>query len=143
MSIIIAEDGGSPPLIGSATLTIVISDINDTAHSSQTHKSTSPRTGMLLWAHHLQLFRLWTETWNNAQITYSYSQKVPQASKDLFHLNENTGVIKLFSKIGGSVLQTHKLTILANGPGCIPAVITALVTIIRVIFRPPEIVLVI
>ncbi|XP_040123082.1 protocadherin-20 [Oryx dammah] len=141
VSIIIAEDGGSPPLIGSATLTIGISDINDNCPlftDSQINITVygNATVGTPIAA----VQAVDRDLGNNAQITYSYSQKVPQASKDLFHLNENTGVIKLFSKIGGSVLQTHKLTILANGPGCIPAVITALVTIIKVIFRPPEIV---
>uniref|UniRef100_A0A8C6E0W3 Protocadherin-20 n=1 Tax=Moschus moschiferus TaxID=68415 RepID=A0A8C6E0W3_MOSMO len=141
VSIIIAEDGGSPPLLGSATLTIGISDINDNCPlftDSQINITVygNATVGTPIAA----VQAVDRDLGNNAQIIYSYSQKVPQASKDLFHLNENTGVIKLFSKIGGSVLQTHKLTILANGPGCIPAVITALVTIIKVIFRPPEIV---
>ena len=141
VSVIIAEDGGSPPLLGSATLTIGITDINDNCPlftDSQINITVygNATVGTAIAA----VQAVDTDLGNNAQITYSYSQKVPQASKDLFHLNENTGVIKLFSKIGGSVLQTHKLTILANGPGCIPAVITVLVTIIKVIFRPPEII---
>ncbi|PNJ73227.1 T0025017 isoform 1 [Pongo abelii] len=141
VSIIIAEDGGSPPLLGSATLTIGISDINDNCPlftDSQINVTVygNATVGTPIAA----VQAVDKDLGTNAQITYSYSQKVPQASKDLFHLDENTGVIKLFSKIGGSVLQSHKLTILANGPGCIPAVITALVSIIKVIFRPPEIV---
>uniref|UniRef100_A0A2K6GWB6 Protocadherin-20 n=1 Tax=Propithecus coquereli TaxID=379532 RepID=A0A2K6GWB6_PROCO len=141
VSIIIAEDGGSPPLLGSATLTIGISDINDNCPlfaDSQINVTVygNATVGTPIAA----VQAVDRDLGTNAQITYSYSQKVPQASKDLFHLDENTGVIKLFSKIGGSVLQMHKLTILANGPGCIPAVITALVYIIKVIFRPPEIV---
>ncbi|XP_030669337.1 protocadherin-20 [Nomascus leucogenys] len=141
VSIIIAEDGGSPPLLGSATLTIGISDINDNCPlftDSQINVTVygNATVGTPIAA----VQAVDKDLGTNARITYSYSQKVPQASKDLFHLDENTGVIKLFSKIGGSVLQSHKLTILANGPGCIPAVITALVSIIKVIFRPPEIV---
>ncbi|XP_019487551.1 PREDICTED: protocadherin-20 [Hipposideros armiger] len=141
VSIIIAEDGGSPPLLGSATLTIGISDINDNCPlftDSQINVTVygNATVGTPIAA----VQAVDRDLGTNAQITYSYSQKVPQASKDLFHLDETTGVIKLFSKIGGSVLQMHKLTILANGPGCIPAVITALVSIIKVVFRPPEIV---
>ncbi|KAK1342082.1 LOW QUALITY PROTEIN: hypothetical protein QTO34_016835 [Cnephaeus nilssonii] len=141
VSIIIAEDGGSPPLLGSATLTIGISDINDNCPlfaDSQINVTVygNATVGTPIAA----VQAVDRDLGTNAQITYSYSQKVPQASKDLFHLDEATGVIKLSSTIGGSVLQTHKLTILANGPGCIPAVITALVSIIKVVFRPPEIV---
>ncbi|XP_043748340.1 protocadherin-20 [Cervus elaphus] len=141
VSVIIAEDGGSPPLLGSATLTIGITDVNDNCPlftDSQINVTVygNATVGTAIAA----VQAVDRDLGNNAQITYSYSQKVPQASKDLFHLHENTGVITLFSKIGGSVLQTHKLTILANGPGCIPAVITVLVTIIKVIFRPPEII---
>ncbi|XP_060989300.1 protocadherin-20 [Dama dama] len=141
VSVIIAEDGGSPPLLGSATLTIGITDVNDNCPlftDSQINVTVYGNASVGTAIAAVQAVD--RDLGNNAQITYSYSQKVPQASKDLFHLNENTGVIKLFSKIGGSVLQTHKLTILANGPGCIPAVITVLVTIIKVIFRPPEII---
>lgn len=141
VSIIIAEDGGSPPLLGSATLTIGISDINDNCPlftDSQLNVTVygNATVGTPIAA----VQAVDRDLGTNAQITYSYSQKVPQESKDLFHLDETTGVIKLFNKIDGSVLQTHKLTILANGPGCIPAVITALVSIIKVFFRPPEIV---
>ncbi|XP_004604056.2 protocadherin-20 [Sorex araneus] len=141
VSIIIAEDGGSPPLLGSATLTIGISDINDNCPLfAESQINVTVYGNATVGTPIAAVQAVDVDLGVNAQITYSYSQKVPQASKDLFHLDESTGVIKLFSKIGGSVLQTHKLTILANGPGCIPAVITALVTIIKVIFRPPEIV---
>lgn len=141
VSIIIAEDGGSPPLLGSATLTIGISDINDNCPLFTDSQINATVYGNATVGTPIAAVQaVDRDLGNNAQVTYSYSQKVPQVSKDLFHLDENTGVIKLFSKIGGSVLQTHKLTILANGPGCIPAMITALVTIIKVIFRPPEIV---
>uniref|UniRef100_A0A8C9QCV7 Cadherin domain-containing protein n=1 Tax=Spermophilus dauricus TaxID=99837 RepID=A0A8C9QCV7_SPEDA len=124
VSIIIAEDGGSPPLLGSATLTIGISDINDNCPlfiDSQINITVygNATVGTPIAA----VQAVDRDLGTNALITYSYSQKVPQASKDLFHLDEATGVIKLFSKIGGNVL-----------------VITALVSIIKVIFRPPEII---
>ncbi|XP_036613633.1 protocadherin-20 [Trichosurus vulpecula] len=141
VTIIIAEDGGSPPLMGSATLTIGISDINDNCPlftDSQINVTVYGNATVGTPVASVQAVD--RDLGANAQITYSYSQKVPQVSKDLFHLDEITGVIKLFRKIGGNVLRLHKLTILANGPGCIPAVITVLVTIIKVVFRPPEIV---
>lgn len=141
VSIIIAEDGGSPPLLGSATLTIGIRDINDNCPlfaDSQINVTVygNATVGTPIAA----VQAVDRDLGINARITYSYSQKVPQASKDLFHLDETTGIIKLSRRIGGRVLQTHKLTILANGPGCIPAVMTVLVSIIKVTFRPPEIV---
>ncbi|XP_003765879.3 protocadherin-20 [Sarcophilus harrisii] len=141
VTIIIAEDGGSPPLMGSATLTIGISDINDNCPlftDSQINVTVYGNATVGTPVAVVQAVD--RDLGANAQITYSYSQKVPQVSKDLFHLDEITGIIKLFRKIGGNVLRLHKLTVLANGPGCIPAVITVLVTIIKVVFRPPEIV---
>ncbi|KAI1241829.1 hypothetical protein IHE44_0005329 [Lamprotornis superbus] len=141
VTVIVAEDGGSPPLVGSATLTIGISDINDNCpqfNDSQLNVTLYGNSS--LGTHVATVHAVDMDLGSNAQITYSYSQKVPQPSRDLFHLNESTGAITLSAKVDGDTPKLHRLIILGNGAGCIPAVITVLVTIIKVMMRPPEVV---
>ncbi|KAK5874152.1 hypothetical protein PBY51_019125 [Eleginops maclovinus] len=76
----------------------------------------------------------------NAQISYAYSERVPRDTRSLFHLDRITGVIKLAGKIDTGTATFYKLTILANGPGCIPAVATVSVHIIKVVTGPPAVV---
>lgn len=141
VTVIIAEDGGTPPLVGSATLTIGISDINDNCPQfSDSQLNITLYGNSSLGTHVATVHAVDLDLGSNAQITYSYSQKVPQPSRDLFHLDESTGVITLSSKVDGNTPRLHRLIILGNGPGCIPAVITVLMTIIKVMMRPPEVV---
>ncbi|XP_077153386.1 protocadherin-20 [Ranitomeya variabilis] len=140
-TIIIAEDGGNPPLVGSATLSILISDVNDNCpqFNESTINVTIPgnsSVGMKVTKVHAVDIDLGS----NAIITYAFSERVPQSSKELFYLDENTGVIKLFKKVDGNTIQQHKLTVLGNGPGCIPAVMSVFISITKVALRPPEVV---
>ncbi|XP_072266589.1 protocadherin-20 [Pyxicephalus adspersus] len=139
-TIVIAEDGGNPPLVGSATLSILISDVND--NCPQFNESlinvTLPgnsSTGTKVTSVQAED----KDLGSNALITYAFSERVPQSSKELFDLDESTGIIKLSKKIVGGTMKQHKLTVLANGPGCIPAVITVVISIVKVTFRPPEV----
>lgn len=139
-TIIIAEDGGNPPLVGSATLCILISDVNDNCpHFNESlinvTLSGNSSTGVKVTAVQAED----RDLGNNALITYAFSERVPHLSKELFDLDESTGVIQLSKKIDGSTIKQHKLTVLANGPGCIPAVITVIISIVKVTFRPPEV----
>ncbi|XP_066437452.1 protocadherin-20 isoform X2 [Eleutherodactylus coqui] len=140
-TIIIAEDGGNPPLVGSATLSILISDVNDNCpqFTESTINVTIPGNssiGMKVTT----VRAVDVDLGSNAMITYVFSERVPQSSKEIFYLDENTGVIKLFKRVDGNTIQQHKLTILANGPGCIPAVMSVFISIIKVALRPPEVV---
>nr|XP_006005223.1 PREDICTED: protocadherin-20 [Latimeria chalumnae] len=138
---IIAEDGGNPPLLGTAALKISITDVNDNCpvfNESQikvTIYGNSTIGTLVTQVHAVDL-----DLGSNAQITYSYSERVSQKTKALFTLGEITGTIKLSQRIDANTVQLHKLTVLGNGPGCIPAVITVLVSIIKVVFNPPVIV---
>ncbi|XP_013923877.1 PREDICTED: protocadherin-20 [Thamnophis sirtalis] len=140
VTLIIAEDGGIPPLVGSATLTIGISDINDNCPQfNETQISITIFGNSSIGLHIASVHAVDIDHGINAEITYSYSQKVPFLSRTLFRLNESTGVIKLFKRINGDTPLLHRLSVLANGPGCIPAVITVLVSIVKVTMRPPEV----
>ncbi|XP_078513539.1 protocadherin-20 [Lissotriton helveticus] len=140
-TIIIAEDGGNPALMGSATLLIGISDINDNCPVfTETQVNSTLYGNSTKGTHVATVHAVDIDLGANSEITYTFSERVLQSSRELFHLDEARGIITLSRKIDGTTIKLHKLTILANGPGCIPAVITVIVTIIKVLFRPPEIV---
>ncbi|XP_053311400.1 protocadherin-20 [Spea bombifrons] len=140
-TIIIAEDGGNPPLSGSATLTILVSDVNDNCPQfHESHINVTLPGNSSIGAAVATVHAEDKDLGSNAQVTYSFSERVPQSSKDQFNLDETSGKITLSEKIDGSTIQLHKLTVLANGPGCIPAVISVFISVIKVTFRPPEVI---
>nr|XP_015808900.2 protocadherin-20 [Nothobranchius furzeri] len=138
---IIAEDGGTPPLLGAATLKIVITDVNDNCPKfteSQINVTMHGNTSKGAHLAHLHAFD--PDLGANAQISYAYSERVPRDTRSLFHLDKLTGVIKLAQKIDMVTASFYKLTVLAIGPGCIPAVATVTVHIIKVVVGPPSVI---
>ncbi|XP_041937260.1 protocadherin-20 [Alosa sapidissima] len=135
---IIAEDGGSPPLTGTATLRVIISDINDNCP-----KFTEAQVNVTVYGNATrgtQLARLHafdSDLGGNAQITYTYSERVARDTRNLFHLNRTSGVIKLAGKIDTNTAKLYKLTVLANGPACIPDVAAVTIHVIKVVSGPP------
>uniref|UniRef100_A0A6J0SEQ0 Protocadherin-20 n=1 Tax=Pogona vitticeps TaxID=103695 RepID=A0A6J0SEQ0_9SAUR len=141
VTLIIAEDGGVPPLVGSATLIVGISDINDNCPQfNETQINVTVFGNSSIGLQIACIHAVDVDQGINAKVTYSYSQKVSQLSRTLFHLDENTGIIKLSKRINGDTPRLHRLSVLANGPGCIPAVIMVSVSIIKVMMRPPEVI---
>lgn len=138
---IIAEDGGTPPLLGAATLKIVITDVNDNCpHFTESQINVTLRGNTTKGTHLARLHAFDPDLGANAQISYAYSERVPRDTRSLFHLDRITGVIKLAGKIDTGTGTLYKLTVLANGPGCIPAVATITVNIIKVVTGPPAII---
>ncbi|KAM3876649.1 LOW QUALITY PROTEIN: protocadherin-20 [Diretmus argenteus] len=138
---IIAEDGGTPPLLGTATLKIVITDVNDNCPQFTESQINATVNGNTTKGSHLaRLHASDPDLGANAQISYAYSERVPRDTRGLFHLDRNTGVIKLAGKIDTVTSKFYKLTVLANGPGCIPAVATVTFHIIKVVTGPPAII---
>ncbi|KAF7652740.1 hypothetical protein LDENG_00092830 [Lucifuga dentata] len=139
---IIAEDGGTPPLLGAATLKIIVTDVNDNCP-----KFTESQINVTLYgnttkgAHLTHLHAFDPDLGANAQISYAYSERVPRDTRSLFHLDKITGVIKLAGKIDTGIVTFYKLTVLAIGPGCIPAVATVTLHIIKVVTGPPAVIL--
>nr|XP_057945706.1 protocadherin-20 [Doryrhamphus excisus] len=138
---IIAEDGGTPPLLGAATLKIVILDVNDNCPQfTESYLNVTLHGNSTKGTHLARLHAFDPDLGDNAQINYAYSERVPRETRSLFHLNRTTGVIKLADKIDTGTAMFYKLTVLANGPGCIPAVATVAVHIIKVLLGPPAVV---
>uniref|UniRef100_A0A3Q2XB71 Protocadherin-20 n=2 Tax=Hippocampus comes TaxID=109280 RepID=A0A3Q2XB71_HIPCM len=138
---IIAEDGGTPPLLGAATLKIVILDVNDNCPQfTESHLNLTLRGNSTKGTHLARLRAFDPDIGANAQISYAYSERVPRGTRSLFHLNRTTGVIKLAGKIDTATATSYKLTVLANGPGCIPAVATVAIRLIKVRMGPPVVI---
>lgn len=138
---IIAEDGGTPPLLGAATLKIVITDVNDNCPQfTDSFIKVTLHRNMTKGAHLacVQAFDL--DLGDNAWINYAYSERVPRYTRSLFHLDGGTGVIKLAGNIDTGTAALHKLTILANGRGCIPAIAIVEIEIIKVVTGPPTVI---
>lgn len=138
---IIAEDGGSPPLLGTAALRIIVTDVNDNCP-----KFTESQVNVTLYGNAtkgMQLARLQAydpDEGGNAQITYAFSDRVSLESRSLFHLDKTTGVLKLAGKIDNNTGKLYKLNVLANGPTCIPEVATVTVRVIKELSGPPVVV---
>ncbi|XP_010884887.2 protocadherin-20 [Esox lucius] len=137
---IIAEDGGNPPLLGTATLRIIITDVNDNCPQfteSQVNVTLYGNTSKGAQLARLRAFD--PDHGANAAISYAYSERVPRETGALFHLDHATGAIKLAGKVDASTGRLYKLTVLAKGPGCIPAVAAVTVHVIRAGSGPPVI----
>ncbi len=138
---IIAEDGGSPPLLGTATLRIIITDVNDNCP-----KFTESLVNVTLYGNAtkgMQLARLQAydpDQGANALITYTFSERVTLESRNLFHLDTNTGVLKLAGKIDNNTGKLYKLIVLANGPTCIPEVAMVTIHVIKQLSGPPAVI---
>ncbi|TRY96367.1 hypothetical protein DNTS_033742 [Danionella cerebrum] len=138
---IIAEDGGSPPRFGNATLRIIITDVNDNCPKFKESQVKVTLYGNATKG--MQLARLQAydpDEGSNALISYTFSERVTQESRNLFHLDATRGVLKLAGKIDNSSGKLYKLIILANGPTCIPEVATVTVHIIKQLTGPPVVI---
>ncbi|XP_061926308.1 protocadherin-20-like [Entelurus aequoreus] len=138
---IIAEDGGTPPLLGAATLRILILDVNDNCPQfRESHLNVTLHGNTTKGAYLARLHAFDPDLGANAQISYAYSERVPRETRSLFHLNRTTGVIRLTGKLDPGAAMFYKLTVLANGVACIPAVATVTVHVIKVLLGPPAVI---
>ncbi|MFT7808077.1 protocadherin-20-like [Arapaima gigas] len=138
---IIAEDGGSPPLLGTATLKIIITDVNDNCPQfTESMINATVYGNCTVGAHVARVHAYDPDQGENAQITYVYSERVPRGVRNLFSLDKEAGVIKLASKIDMNASKYYKLSVLAVGPGCIPAMATVMLHVINVVFGPPAVI---
>ncbi|XP_078402373.1 protocadherin-20-like [Cetorhinus maximus] len=129
---IVAVDGGVPSLSGTATLLIDIQDINDNCpvfnaseFNVQIPENMSSNSVVA------QLHAVDADLGPNAEITYSYGNRVQDVSKKLFTLDSATGLITFSGNKSPETPPEHKLTILANGPGCVPAIVQLTVSIVH------------
>ncbi|XP_018088488.2 protocadherin-20-like [Xenopus laevis] len=127
---LIAIDKGLPPLSASALIIVQIMDVNDNCpvfFASNININLPRNTSINSTV--AQLEAVDDDTGENSLIQYIYSNRVPTVCKKLFYLESTTGIIKLAASIPEDTPNNHKLTVLAIGPGCAPAVATVTLVI--------------
>ncbi|XP_069469096.1 protocadherin-20-like [Ambystoma mexicanum] len=136
---LVATDSGVPALSGSTALIIKITDVNDHCPTfpSRELSVTLPKNSTVN-SIVLQLAAVDNDHGENGAIEYVYSNRVLETSKQLFQLNSKTGVITLASAVHEETPLLQKLTVLATGPGCPPALVYITVIFYEVITRPPK-----
>ncbi|XP_063287973.1 protocadherin-20-like [Pelobates fuscus] len=136
---LVAYDSGSPTLSGSAALIVHVKDINDNCPIILTNNISIriPRN-VTVNSTVTQILAFDPDTGENSAINYVYGNRVQESSKNLFSLEGTSGIITLSSPVNKETNLIHKLTVLAVGPGCAPAVALVTVTIEEVRRREPK-----
>ncbi|XP_053555364.1 protocadherin-20-like isoform X2 [Bombina bombina] len=120
---LVASDGGNPALSGSTLIRVQVTDVNDNCPIFLTNNvSVNLPRNTSVNATVIQLLAVDEDIGENHIIQYVYGNRVQESSKSFFHLNSSTGMITLSVSIHDNMPQQHKLTVLAIGPGCAPAV---------------------
>lgn len=133
---LIAFDNGFPQLSGSATLVVQIIDINDNCPVFLANKVsvTLPRNTSV-GDKVVQLQAVDADDGENSVIEYFYSARVPESIKKLFNLDSSSGSMTLSALLQDEVTQ-YKLSVLAIGHGCFPAVASVSINLEKVRQRP-------
>ncbi|KAM3910811.1 protocadherin-20-like [Leptodactylus fuscus] len=125
---LIAYDNGFPRLSGSATLEVQIMDVNDNCpvFLANNVSVTLPRN-ISVGDKVVQLQAVDVDEGENSVIEYFYSVRVPESIKKLFNLDSSSGSMTLSAPLEEEVTQ-YKLSVLAVGHGCFPAVATVTIS---------------
>ncbi|KAM9323842.1 protocadherin-20-like [Gastrophryne carolinensis] len=122
-----AFDGGLPPLSGTTTFVVRVTDVNDNCpvfleSNITAHLSMEASIGTEV----AQLIAVDGDAGENSMLQYHYSYRVPESTRSLFNLDSTTGVITLSGSLEEDTTQ-YKLSVLAFGFGCRPAMATVTV----------------
>ncbi|XP_038652223.1 protocadherin-10-like [Scyliorhinus canicula] len=139
-----ATDGGNPPRSGTARILITVLDINDNAprFDSNVYKvsliENSPRGTLVVLVHATD-----PDEGSNAEVTYSFSNRVSQKIQELFSLDPRTGEIRVQGTIDYEEGDNYSLDIQAvdNGSPAIGGHSKVLVKVNDVNDNAPEILL--
>lgn len=124
---LIAIDRGKPPLSGTTTFVVKVTDVNDNcpfflANNISVHLPRDASIGTTV----AQLTAIDKDIGENNVIQYHYSYRVSESIRSLFHLDSANGTITLSESLPDQISQ-YKLTVLAFGYGCAPAMATVMV----------------
>ncbi|XP_038652224.1 protocadherin-10-like [Scyliorhinus canicula] len=137
-----ATDGGNPPRSGTARILITVLDSNDNAptFAREIYKvsliENSPRGTLVVSVHATDL-----DEGSNAEVTYSFSNRVSQKMQELFSLDPRTGEIRVQGIIDYEGASSYSLDVQAADNGS-PAIIghsKVLIKLIDVNDNAPEI----
>ena len=126
--IIVAEDGGEPPLTGTMSVNIIIDDTNDNkpVFGSQLYNATVNET-MAIGEEIIQLSATDADLGINSEIVYRLSRNQISKIRELFAINESTGVMSVKKKFesGGQ----FRVIVEASDKGIQPLMTQAIVEV--------------
>ncbi|XP_063794425.1 protocadherin-20-like [Pseudophryne corroboree] len=133
---LLAVDRGLPPLSGSATLVVQVTDVNDNCpvFLSNIITISLPRNTSV-GSPVVQLVAVDEDIGENSVIQYFYSNRVPKSTMQLFSLDSATGLITLSASLYEEITQ-YKFTVLAIGHGCLPVVATITINLEKIRKEP-------
>ncbi|NWH87298.1 PCDBD protein, partial [Aegithalos caudatus] len=137
---VIAEDGGSPPRIGTMEISIIVLDVNDNAPTFTQQRylgkvlESMPEGSVVL-----TVLATDQDAGVNGDISYELSQAVGQ-SDSAFVIDPITGEIKLTKPLDFEAAQTHELSVRARDGGGLSAICKVLVEVVDVNDNAPEVV---
>ncbi|XP_028816483.1 protocadherin-20 [Denticeps clupeoides] len=119
---LIATDRGSRPLSGTAMLKVTVTDVNDNCPEFDTDgphaveiKGDTPKGTVVA-----QVKAIDVDQGDNAEVSYSFSQRNSERSMALFHVSGHDGLITLAGSLLTDRPQEYVLNVLASGPLCYP-----------------------
>ncbi|XP_067899217.1 protocadherin alpha-C2-like [Heterodontus francisci] len=140
--VLTATDGGSPPRSGSARIIITVLDSNDNAPAfdRELYKvsllENSPRGTLVVTVHATD-----PDEGPNAEVTYSFSNRVSQKVQKIFSLDQQTGEIRVQGLLDFEEVSSYSLDVQAvdNGSPAIAGHSKVLIKVIDVNDNAPEI----
>ncbi|XP_039601252.1 protocadherin-9 isoform X2 [Polypterus senegalus] len=134
------EDGGSPKKSSTAILQVTVSDVNDNRPQFKDNQieviiPENAPVGTSV----VQLQATDADIGTNAEIRYIYSTQVSPATKRLFALDGNTGLITVQRPLDREETAIHKVTVLASDGMPSPARATVTINVTDVNDNPPNI----
>ncbi|KAM4018893.1 protocadherin-20-like [Anomaloglossus baeobatrachus] len=133
---LIASDNGFPPMSGTATLLVQIIDVNDNCPVFLTNNVsvTLPRSKSV-GDKVVQFQAIDADDGENSVIEYFYSTRVAESIRKRFHLDSSSGLLTLSEPLRDNVMQ-YRLSVLAVGPGCFPAVASVTINLEKIQKKP-------
>ncbi|XP_021205801.2 protein dachsous isoform X1 [Bombyx mori] len=124
--VILAKDGGSPPLASNLTLVVDVQDVNDNTpvfeHEAYTANILESET---VNAKILEVQAIDKDTGNNARITYRILSENNNTNEEFFKVQPSTGWVYLAKPLDRETKAKHKMLLTATDNGLPPLSTTA------------------
>ncbi|KAJ8394081.1 hypothetical protein AAFF_G00054250 [Aldrovandia affinis] len=134
------EDGGTPPKSSTAILQVTISDVNDNRPVfKETEVEVNVPENTAVGTSVTQLHATDADLGSNAQIHFSFSNQISAATKRLFAIDSNTGLITIKQPLDREMTPVHKLIVLASDGSSTPSRATVTVNVTDINDNVPSI----
>ncbi|XP_064184223.1 protocadherin-11 X-linked isoform X1 [Anguilla rostrata] len=134
------EDGGTPPKSSTAILQVTISDVNDNRPVfKESEIEVNIPENAPVGTSVTQIHATDADLGSNAQIHFSFSNQISAATKRLFAIDSNTGLITVRQPLDREMTPVHKLIVLASDGSSTPSRATVTVNITDINDNVPSI----